>query len=315
MRTEYLRRYGELFVHRRDVHARQTRKGTYYLVREPVNLRLIEGHLAGRVTCGFYALDLEDTVRWVCIDADRADGLQALKKLAGTLKGYQIPSYIEGSRRGGHLWVFFDEPIRAKVVRRLMSQLISSLELEDLEIYPKQDSLSKLEVGSLVRGPLGVHRLSGKRYSFLDPDGLTPVGSNLREQLDYLMTVEKASMATVSNALVDVLDLAPQAPKTSFPDRHGDIALIKERIDIYDFVSRYVQLDKKGRGCCPFHDDHRPSFSVNREEGYWNCFAGCGGGDVIHFYEKIRGISRGQAIRELAEQCGVVLASRGGERP
>ena len=45
-----------------------------------------------------------------------------------------------------------------------------------------------------------------------------------------------------------------------------------------------MELDARGRGLCPFHDDKVASFSVNREENYWHCFAGCGAGSIIDFY-------------------------------
>lgn len=36
---------------------------------------------------------------------------------------------------------------------------------------------------------------------------------------------------------------------------------------------------------CPLHDDSSPSFSYDIDKGLWNCFAGCGGGDVYTFVE------------------------------
>lgn len=40
---------------------------------------------------------------------------------------------------------------------------------------------------------------------------------------------------------------------------------------------------------CPFHDDKNPSFSVNLEEGVWNCFAGCGSGGVVELVARHEG--------------------------
>ena len=62
-----------------------------------------------------------------------------------------------------------------------------------------------------------------------------------------------------------------------------------------------MELSPTGRGLCPFHDDHRASFSVNPEENYWNCFAGCGGGSVIDFWMRWQDCDFTTAVRELEE--------------
>ena len=69
-----------------------------------------------------------------------------------------------------------------------------------------------------------------------------------------------------------------EAPGEQVSDR------IKAAVSCREFVRQYVELDSRGPGRCPFHDDQVASFSVNREENYWHCFAGCGAGSIIDFY-------------------------------
>ena len=76
---------------------------------------------------------------------------------------------------------------------------------------------------------------------------------------------------------------------------------IKDSVSVHDFVTRFVELSPTGRGLCPFHDDRRKSFSVNAEENYWHCFAGCGGGSLIDFWMKWRDCDFTTAVRELAQ--------------
>lgn len=38
---------------------------------------------------------------------------------------------------------------------------------------------------------------------------------------------------------------------------------------------------------CPFHDDHNPSFSINRRKGVWKCWAGCGSGGLKDLAERL----------------------------
>ena len=83
---------------------------------------------------------------------------------------------------------------------------------------------------------------------------------------------------------------------------------LRERLSIVDVVGRRVPLNKKGQnhwGCCPFHNEKTPSFSVNEEKGFYHCF-GCGEhGDIISFVMKTENMDFKQAIAELAQIAGI----------
>ncbi|MDR2770009.1 MAG: DNA primase [Rickettsiales bacterium] len=85
---------------------------------------------------------------------------------------------------------------------------------------------------------------------------------------------------------------------------------LKQRVSIVEIVGRSVPLQPKGKnfwGCCPFHNEKTPSFSVNEELGIYKCF-GCGeGGDVITFMMKKHGLQYMDALRELAAIAGMKL--------
>ena len=87
---------------------------------------------------------------------------------------------------------------------------------------------------------------------------------------------------------------------------------VRDRTDIVDLVSQYVQLKKTGRsykGLCPFHQEKTPSFIVFPESGNFHCF-GCGkGGDVFTFYQSIEHVEFKEALTELARRAGVELSS------
>ena len=82
------------------------------------------------------------------------------------------------------------------------------------------------------------------------------------------------------------------------------------RNDIYDTVSRYVSLSRAGRlykGLCPFHSERSPSFMVYPETPSYYCF-GCGaGGDVIKFTMEMNSLSYIEAVRMLAQRCGMPM--------
>lgn len=85
---------------------------------------------------------------------------------------------------------------------------------------------------------------------------------------------------------------------------------VRERINIIDVVSPYVQLKKQGRnlfGKCPFHEERTPSFSVNEEKQIFHCFS-CGrGGNAFSFLMEIENMSFPQAVAKLAPQAGVSI--------
>lgn len=85
---------------------------------------------------------------------------------------------------------------------------------------------------------------------------------------------------------------------------------LRARLSIVDVVSRRVPLTKKGQnywGCCPFHNEKTPSFSVNEDKGFYHCF-GCGEhGDIISFTMKSENVGFVDAIKELAEMAGLKL--------
>jgi DNA primase len=85
---------------------------------------------------------------------------------------------------------------------------------------------------------------------------------------------------------------------------------IKDRIDIVDFISDYVQLRKSGqnwKGLCPFHSEKTPSFMVSPSKQIFHCF-GCGaGGDVIRFLVQYEHLPFPEALQVLARKAGVPL--------
>ncbi|WP_272699731.1 DNA primase [Desulfovibrio sp. Fe33] len=92
----------------------------------------------------------------------------------------------------------------------------------------------------------------------------------------------------------------------------SDVEAVKARINISDIVRRYVDLKPvSGRwmGACPFHQETKPSMSVNDDEGFFYCFGCQASGDVIDFYGRINGLDFRESLEQLAAECGVELGS------
>lgn len=85
---------------------------------------------------------------------------------------------------------------------------------------------------------------------------------------------------------------------------------VKQQADIVRVIGEYVRLKKTGQnftGLCPFHQEKTPSFAVHPTRQIYHCF-GCGaGGDVFKFVMELEKISFPEAIRVVAEKCGIAI--------
>jgi DNA primase len=85
---------------------------------------------------------------------------------------------------------------------------------------------------------------------------------------------------------------------------------VKQQADIVRVVGEYVRLKKSGQnftGLCPFHGEKTPSFAVHPTKQIFHCF-GCGkGGDVFSFVMEMEKCQFPEAVRIVAEKCGIAL--------
>ena len=82
------------------------------------------------------------------------------------------------------------------------------------------------------------------------------------------------------------------------------VAQVRERSDILGVVASYVPLKRKGGrywGCCPFHSEKTPSFSVVPDEGFFYCFGCHTTGDVIDFTAGLFDLSLYDAAKKAGE--------------
>jgi DNA primase len=86
---------------------------------------------------------------------------------------------------------------------------------------------------------------------------------------------------------------------------------VKQQADIVRVIGEYVRLKKSGQnftGLCPFHAEKSPSFAVHPTKQIYHCF-GCGvGGDVFKFVMEMDKVAFPEAIRIVAEKCGIAIS-------
>ncbi len=95
---------------------------------------------------------------------------------------------------------------------------------------------------------------------------------------------------------------------------------LRLRSPLEEIVSEYVPLKQKGRrfwGCCPFHNEKTPSFSVDADSQLYYCFGCHKGGTVIHFVMEMERMEFMDAVRYLADRAHMPMPERAetGARP
>jgi hypothetical protein len=152
--------------------------------------------------------------------------------------------------------------------------------------------------------PFGIHRQSGQRYGFIDLDGY-PLAPTIRQQIQVLSAPQNVPKKAFE-AYQPSMPFSLQTTSLEASDSPRDVVSIriKNRISVLEFVGQFVDLQPTNKGAiglCPFHEDHNPSLSINVDENYWHCFAGCGGGSIIDFWMIWTDSDFVEAVTELAE--------------
>ena len=92
---------------------------------------------------------------------------------------------------------------------------------------------------------------------------------------------------------------------------------VLEEVGIFDVISQYVDLKKRGRnyfGLSPFRSETKPSFSVAPEKNMWYDFGSGQGGNAVQFLIEYEKISFSEAIRSLAEKHSIEIIEVGNEQ-
>ncbi len=187
------------FAGREGVHARQwIRPGGghgYSPVHEPLTPAVAKSHLMGAYTVGVYPVRVDNSVWFAALDIDVAKfalarsatspgALERLlgmahahaKALADAARSLGVDALLEDSGwKGRHVWIFFREPVPAVAARRLLRAITGvaarpPAELQ-VELFPKQARVQPGGLGNLIKLPLGIHQVTGRRAMLLDRDG------------------------------------------------------------------------------------------------------------------------------------------------
>jgi len=186
-------------------------------------------HLKGKITVGTYAIKPDDTCKFLVADFDKTtwkDDAFAYKQAAREL-GVEVAIERSRSGNGGHAWIFFAEPIAARLARQLGSIIISnalsklhSISLESYDrFFPSQDYIPRGGFGNLIALPLQKKPRDLGNSVFLD-DTFEPY----TDQWSYLTQMKLLSYEDTITIINETLPERDTPYTSLFEDRDIKIA-------------------------------------------------------------------------------------------
>lgn len=313
------REYSRLFVNRRaytmmtdnrhdpsqNRYFRPTRsgRGTPNVVYEELSLSTVRNHIAGKITCMFYAVNPEtQRCKWICVDGDYDNAEPDLNHLREELERDGIASLFENSRRGGHLWILNESPLEAWRCRRYIATLAQSLlipvkdarldqpyeeeverptptgdgvlrvkrlvtkDVEGIEIFPKQDFIEEGGFGNGIRGPLCVHRKNYERYWFRGAP------ESLEAQMQLLRDTPKLSEGHLVELTAAYAAPVPPWSVQAAPAR--PISTSRPQFSIFDYYPAPSNKRDYHVACPSCGTLHLKITVGGRKHGYYNCLQG-----------------------------------------
>jgi len=316
-RQDLLEHYLKLFSGKEDCFARQwvdkqEGKQGYVPVRRPLEVQDLEEHLSGRKTYGIYLMKSDATVKLAVIDADlvkqfRKGKLKGedrglirrehhylvsrIKELGGEMGIRPLLEFSGG--KGFHFWFFFETPVAAGEAKMhlegIKGALKDDLSAFNLEVFPKQVKLSGKGFGNLVKLPLGVHRLTGKRSYFPECEQ-----RSVESQLDFLSNIKSVSLRQITPIMKEgsaeklvvhprwqrwandypelfkLESLCPPIAQIIATCRHGKNITLREEKIIFQsigFLPRAKSLLHYLIGLLPDYNPHLVDFRLSRLRG------------------------------------------------
>ncbi|MEJ2901359.1 hypothetical protein WAE58_02915 [Pedobacter panaciterrae] len=160
----------------------------------------IQRHLEGRQLTGLYPL-LQDNTSWlIAADFDKKSWLEDCRSFITICASYNIPAYLERSRsgKGGHVWIFFNQPYPAFKSRIIVLTLLERAGIVSTfdknssfdRLFPNQDKHSGKGFGNLIALPLYKPTLELGNSCFIESETALPY----RNQWEFLSSIRRISI-------------------------------------------------------------------------------------------------------------------------
>lgn len=157
-------------------------------------------HLNGEQLIGIYPLLMDNTSWFIAADFDKENWEADCRTLINACKEREIPAYLERSRsgKGGHVWIFFDQPCPAIISRKVIAALLEQSGIISIfdkgssfdRLFPNQDHLSGKGLGNLIAVPLHKPAWEQGNSCFVDEQL-----ESYPDQWDFLSSVQRVPLS------------------------------------------------------------------------------------------------------------------------
>lgn len=177
----------------------------------PVTDQVVRNHLQGfdpqdragrNFTIGVYPMLLDETCYFLAADFDKVSWHEDAHAFLEICSSFNVHAALERSRsgNGGHVWIFFAEPVQAALARRMGTFLLSKTMERRPEIgldsydrfFPSQDTLPRGGFGNLIALPLQKKPRENSNSVFVDEHFIPYV-----DQWAFLATLNRMTPAEV----------------------------------------------------------------------------------------------------------------------
>ncbi len=183
----------------------------------PVTDTVIQWHLSGQndrgqpFVMGVYPMLRDESCYFLAADFDGANWMDDANAFLATCSRLDVPASLERSRsgEGGHVWLFFQEAIPAKLARELAAHILTEtmeqrpgMGLHSYDrFFPNQDTLPKGGFGNLIALPLQKKARQHGNSLFIDKEG-----APYADQWAYLAAVQRISRQQIEELVNDAKD-------------------------------------------------------------------------------------------------------------
>lgn len=156
-------------------------------------------HFKGKKSYGIYPMLDGDECYFLAVDFDEGDFFKSAINFKNICSKYGIDCAVEISQSGlgAHVWIFFEQPVKAKNARKLGDFILNKtfissngVSLKSFDrFFPSQDFLEKGGYGNLIALPLDGSLISEGKTVFVDDNKLP-----YENQIAFLNSVKKLTI-------------------------------------------------------------------------------------------------------------------------